>query len=88
MAESDSTQTAASSWRDSIRADLRSLSSRNLRRRLRVISGAQAPVVRVGEFEAIHMAGNNYLGLADHPLVAACAAEAAHRWGSGAGTGR
>ncbi|HBK78536.1 MAG TPA: 8-amino-7-oxononanoate synthase [Nitrospinae bacterium] len=85
MAESDSIQTAASSWRDSIRADLRSLSSRSLRRRLRVISGVQAPVVRVEGFEAVHLAGNNYLGLADHPLVAACAAEAAHRWGSGAG---
>jgi 8-amino-7-oxononanoate synthase len=36
----------------------------------------------------VDLAGNDYLGLARDPRVAAAAAEAAHRWGAGAGASR
>src|SRR4051812_47716557 len=36
----------------------------------------------------IDLAGNDYLGLATDPRVAAAAAEAAHEWGAGAGASR
>ncbi|MGH3361869.1 MAG: 8-amino-7-oxononanoate synthase, partial [Nocardioides sp.] len=36
----------------------------------------------------VDLAGNDYLGLSRHPLVAAAAAEAARTWGAGAGASR
>ncbi|KAB8166526.1 aminotransferase class I/II-fold pyridoxal phosphate-dependent enzyme [Streptomyces sp. 3MP-14] len=39
---------------------------------------------RAADSTALDLAGNDYLGLARHPEVAAAAAEAAHRWGAGA----
>jgi glycine C-acetyltransferase/8-amino-7-oxononanoate synthase len=38
--------------------------------------------------EVLLMCSNNYLGLADHPSVRRAAAEAAMRWGTGAGASR
>ncbi|MDP6366108.1 MAG: 8-amino-7-oxononanoate synthase [Nitrospinota bacterium] len=84
MAYTPFTQPIAANWRETIREDLRALSDRDLRRRLRTLSGAQGPVMRFEGREVIHLAGNNYLGLADHPLLAAAAAEAAERWGASA----
>jgi 8-amino-7-oxononanoate synthase len=38
--------------------------------------------------DVIDLAGNDYLGLSRHPRVTAAAADAAHRWGAGAGASR
>ena len=78
MAYTPFTQPIAANWRETIREDLRALSDRDLRRRLRTLSGAHGPVMRFEGREVIHLAGNNYLGLADHPLLDA-AAEASLR---------
>ncbi len=84
MSGSDNVQKTATNWRDSILEDLGALSDGNLRRRLRLLSGPQGPLIRFEGREVIHLAGNNYLGLADHPALAAAAAGAASEWGSSA----
>jgi len=59
-----------------------------LRRRLRLISGPQGPRVLLDGKPVLLLCSNNYLGLADHPRVREAAAEAAMRWGVGAGASR
>jgi glycine C-acetyltransferase/8-amino-7-oxononanoate synthase len=61
---------------------------RGLERRLRVISGPQGPRVLLDGRPVLLLCSNNYLGLADHPRVRQAAAEAAMRWGAGAGASR
>ncbi len=59
-----------------------------LSRRLRMVSGPQGPRVLLDGRPVLLLCSNNYLGLADHPRVRAAAAEAAMRWGVGAGASR
>lgn len=59
-----------------------------LDRRLRVVSGPQGPRVLLDGSPVLLLCSNNYLGLADHPRVREAAAEAAMRWGVGAGASR
>jgi 8-amino-7-oxononanoate synthase len=59
-----------------------------LTRRLRLISGPQGPRVLLDGRPVLLLCSNNYLGLADHPRVRAAAADAAMRWGAGAGASR
>jgi 8-amino-7-oxononanoate synthase len=67
---------------------LEELRDRGLHRRLRLINGPQGPRVLLGEEPVLLLCSNNYLGLADHPRVRSAAAEAALRWGAGAGASR
>jgi 8-amino-7-oxononanoate synthase len=59
-----------------------------LYRRLRQVSGPQGPRVVLDGKPVLLLCSNNYLGLADHPRVREAAAEAALRWGVGAGASR
>ena len=59
-----------------------------LGRRLRMVSGPQGPTVLLDGKPVMLLCYNNYLGLADHPRVREAAAEAAMRWGVGAGASR
>jgi 8-amino-7-oxononanoate synthase len=59
-----------------------------LSRRLRLVSGPQGPTVLLDGKPMLLLCSNNYLGLADHPRVREAAAEAAMRWGVGAGASR
>src|SRR3954454_135794 len=59
-----------------------------LERKLRLIEGPQGPRVLMGGTEVMLLCSNNYLGLADHPGVRRAAAEAAERFGAGAGASR
>ncbi len=67
---------------------LEELRDRGLYRRLRLISGPQGPRVLLDGRGVLLLCSNNYLGLADHPRVRQAAAEAAMRWGAGAGASR
>lgn len=67
---------------------LAELRERGLYRRLRLIEGPQGPQVLVGGRPVLLLCSNNYLGLADHQRVRDAAAEAALRWGAGAGASR
>jgi 8-amino-7-oxononanoate synthase len=59
-----------------------------LHRKLRMIDGPQGPRVTLAGLEVLLLCSNNYLGLADHPAVRRAAAEAAERFGAGAGASR
>jgi glycine C-acetyltransferase/8-amino-7-oxononanoate synthase len=59
-----------------------------LHRRLRMVSGPQGPRVLLDGKPVLLLCSNNYLGLADHPKVREAAADAAMRWGVGAGASR
>jgi glycine C-acetyltransferase/8-amino-7-oxononanoate synthase len=67
---------------------LEELRDRGLYRRLRLVSGPQGPRVLLSGRPVLLLCSNNYLGLADHPKVRGAAAEAAMRWGAGAGASR
>jgi 8-amino-7-oxononanoate synthase len=59
-----------------------------LYRRLRLVSGPQGPRVLLDGRQVLLLCSNNYLGLAGHPRVREAAAEAAMRFGAGAGASR
>jgi glycine C-acetyltransferase/8-amino-7-oxononanoate synthase len=71
-----------------IEARLAELERLGLGRRLRMVSGPQGPTVLLDGRPVLLLCSNNYLGLADHPRVREAAADAAMRWGVGAGASR
>jgi len=71
-----------------IEARLDELKALGLSRRTRLVSGPQGPHVVLDGKPVLLLCSNNYLGLADHPRVRSAAAEAAMRWGVGAGSSR
>jgi glycine C-acetyltransferase/8-amino-7-oxononanoate synthase len=64
---------------------LEALRRDGLYRRRRVIETAPGARVMLEGAEVLLLCSNDYLGLAGHPAVRAAAAEAAERWGAGAG---
>ena len=71
-----------------IQARLAELSELGLYRRTRLVSGPQGPNVVLDGRPVLLLCSNNYLGLADHRRVQEAAADAAMRWGVGAGASR
>ena len=57
-------------------------------RRLRFVETPQGPQVTLDGEPVLLLCSNNYLGLADHSAVREAAAEAAMKWGTGAGASR
>lgn len=68
--------------------ELERLDEMGLRRRPPALSGAQGPEVEIGGRRVVLACSNNYLGLADDPRTRRAAADAAARWGAGAGASR
>jgi len=71
-----------------IETALGEIRDRGLYRRMRMISGPQGPRVLLDGRPVLLLCSNNYLGLADHPRVREAAADAAMRYGAGAGASR
>jgi 8-amino-7-oxononanoate synthase len=71
-----------------IQERLDEIRARGLYRKLRLISGPQGPRVLLDGRPVLLLCSNNYLGLADHPRVREAAADAAMRYGVGAGASR
>jgi glycine C-acetyltransferase/8-amino-7-oxononanoate synthase len=71
-----------------VAARLEELRERGLYRRLRLIEGPQGPRVLLSGREVLLLCSNDYLGLAADQRVREAAAEAALRWGAGAGASR
>ncbi|HWH92971.1 MAG TPA: 8-amino-7-oxononanoate synthase [Baekduia sp.] len=71
-----------------IDARLDELRESGLYRRMRHVSGPQGSRVVLDGRPVLLLCSNNYLGLADHPRVREAAADAAMRWGAGAGASR
>ncbi len=68
--------------------ELSILSALNLRRGLKLIEGPQGPRVRIDGKEAVLLCSNDYLGLANHPLIKEAAISAIEKYGFGAGASR
>jgi glycine C-acetyltransferase/8-amino-7-oxononanoate synthase len=71
-----------------IQARLDEIDELGLTRRMRLVSGPQGPRVVLDGKPVLLLCSNNYLGLADHPRLREAAADAAMRWGVGAGASR
>ncbi|HTX45374.1 MAG TPA: aminotransferase class I/II-fold pyridoxal phosphate-dependent enzyme [Solirubrobacteraceae bacterium] len=71
-----------------IEARLDELRTMGLRRRIRLVSGPQGPHVLLDGKPVLLLCSDNFLGLADHAKVRKAAADAAVRWGAGAGASR
>jgi glycine C-acetyltransferase/8-amino-7-oxononanoate synthase len=69
-------------------ARLEELRDSGLYRRTRLVSGPQGPRVLLDGEPVLLLCSNNYLGFAEHPRVREAAADAAMRWGVGAGASR
>jgi 8-amino-7-oxononanoate synthase len=67
---------------------LAELEHAGLSRHLRLVAGAQGPRVLLDGDPVLLLCSNNYLGLADHPLVREAASRAALALGAGAGASR
>ncbi len=72
----------------SLRLILDELREAGLYRELRTIESAQGPNVRLDGRDVLLLCSNDYLGLAGDPRLRDAAAEAAERWGAGAGSSR
>jgi 8-amino-7-oxononanoate synthase len=68
--------------------ELARLEASGLGRRVRALESASEPEVTLDGRRVLCLASNNYLGLAAHPEVVEAAAEAARRFGAGAGSAR
>jgi 8-amino-7-oxononanoate synthase len=64
------------------------LNQLGLHQRMRMVSGPQGPHVVLEGRPVLLLCSGNALGLADHPRVRQAAADAAMRWGVGAGAAR
>jgi 8-amino-7-oxononanoate synthase len=69
-------------------AELAALEDAGLRRHLRTLAGPPDAEVTADGRRLLHLASNNYLGLASHPTLRAAAVAAVERWGCGTGASR
>ncbi len=67
---------------------LAQIENQGLASRIRLISGPQGPRVLLDGRPVLLLCSDNHLGLADHPRVREAAADAAMRYGVGAGSAR
>jgi len=71
-------------FRERLARDTEALDEAGLLKRERIIGSAQGPVVRLADGrEMINLCANNYLGLANHPVVLKAAQDALARYGYG-----
>src|SRR5271166_5861270 len=71
-----------------LRERLASLREQGLYRELRRIDSPQAPRIRVESKTLLNFSSNDYLGLANHPVLKEAAIRAVERYGVGAGASR
>ena len=71
-----------------IQNELEDIRSRGLLRRTMLISGRQASRVTCNGHDVLLLCSNNYLGLADHPALAAASIAAIEQYGTSSGASR
>ena len=72
----------------SIQDELKEIRNAGLYRRLRRVENGQGPTLLLDGREVINFSSNNYLGIANHPALAAAAKKAIDRYGCGSGASR
>jgi glycine C-acetyltransferase len=75
-------------FKNDIEQKLRELRIAGLERRPLTLSSSQRPELLVDGRKVIGLCSNNYLGLADHPVLVAAATDALRRFGVGAAASR
>ncbi len=73
---------------DQLGAELEQVRAAGLYRQFRNISSAQGARVNVGGRDLLNFSSNDYLGLANDPILKGAATDAIIRWGVGAGASR
>jgi len=73
---------------DFIAAELQSVKDAGLYRQLHRVEGDQGSTLALDGREVINFSSNNYLGIANHPALAAAAKAAIDRYGCGSGASR
>ncbi len=76
------------SWRDWAEAESAAIQEEQQWRRIRDLDGFSSTTLRLDGRPVVSFAGNDYLGLASHPLVVGAAQRALERWGAGSGSAR
>ncbi len=71
-----------------IQHELEEIKNRGLLRKTRVINGRQSAHVSCNGHDALLLCSNNYLGLADHPALAAASIAAIEQYGTSSGASR
>ena len=73
---------------DFLKNELNELEQKNLLRTLVRVDSAAGPVIRIGNTEKVLFCSNNYLNLANNPLISAAAKEAIDKFGIGSAASR
>lgn len=73
---------------DFFKTELEQIKNAGLYRRMRRVEGDQGPTLSIDGHEIINFSSNNYLGIANHPDLAAAAKAAIDRYGCGSGASR
>ena len=71
-----------------IETELTKIKAAGLYRRLRRVDGDQGATLSIDGREVVNFSSNNYLGIANHPNLAAAAKSAIDRYGCGSGASR
>ncbi|MBI2987356.1 MAG: 8-amino-7-oxononanoate synthase [Deltaproteobacteria bacterium] len=71
-----------------IEEELKRLKQEGLYRKLRRVEGEQGPTLILDGQEVLNLSSNNYLGLANHPVLCEAAKQALDRYGCGSGASR
>ena len=71
-----------------LKRSLAELHQQGLRRELRRVDSAQSPHISIKGETLLNFSSNDYLGLANEPLLKEAAVEAVNRYGAGAGGSR
>lgn len=75
-------------WMNQIQKELSALVQAGMLRNLREIESAQGPRVRIGDRDCLLLCSNNYLGLANHPMLIEASLAATRDFGTGSGASR
>src|SRR6266496_536920 len=73
---------------ETFQEELSMLKEQGLYRQMRLVQGCQRSRVILEGREVLLLCSNNYLGLADHPLLKEAAIRAVERYGTGSGAAR
>src|ERR1700722_6433378 len=76
------------SFNDQLNKQLDALREQNLFRELRRVDSPQLPRIRIGGHTFLNFSSNDYLGLANHPVLKAAAIQAVEKFGAGSGASR
>jgi 8-amino-7-oxononanoate synthase len=76
------------SFRSHLNQRLNSLREQNLFRELRRVGSAQGPRIKIGGKTFLNFSSNDYLGLANHPVLKEAAIKTVEKFGTGSGASR